>query len=165
MYLSSKTLSRTNWKAKLVLLLLIFSQPARADDEEIYYGSRAGMSATVVSKSGVGTANAVINVKHLPKNAKAYCVGYEQDNSMACVRRTMVDVKIPDKVFGNCKKKTWSDLSGRSYKFLGRHKAGDFAPDYALRDTGSGDILDGSSASGYGEALSVFQALCPGIAK
>ncbi|RUU99571.1 hypothetical protein EOB36_20010 [Mesorhizobium sp. M6A.T.Cr.TU.017.01.1.1] len=151
--------------AKFVLLSVISLQPATAASEEIYYGSRAGMSATVVSKSGIGTANAVIRVEHLPKNAKAYCVEYEQDNSMACVRRTMVDVKIPDRVSGNCTKKTWSDLSGRSYAFLGRHKAGDFAPDYAIKHALSGEILDGSSASGYGEALSVFQALCPGIAK
>jgi hypothetical protein len=37
--------------------------------------------------------------------------------------------------------------------------------DYAVRDMKSGEILDGSSASGYGVALNIFQQLCPGIAK
>ncbi|MEW9612948.1 hypothetical protein AB3G45_03700 [Shinella sp. S4-D37] len=42
--------------------------PARAqDDHSIYYGSRAGMHVTTVSKSGIGTSKAVIMIKHTPK--------------------------------------------------------------------------------------------------
>jgi hypothetical protein len=55
-------------------------------DGRIYYGSRAGMHLTTVSKQGIGTANAIIMVKHTPEDAKAFCVNYALDHSMACVR-------------------------------------------------------------------------------
>ncbi len=136
-----------------------------AEDHSIYYGSRAGMTLTTISKQGIGTASAVIMLKHTPKDAKAYCVGYEQDNSMACVKRAMAEVKVSDRVTGNCKKGTWTDMYGQSYSFEGKPKSSDIMADYAVRDLKSGEILDGSSASGYGVALTIFQQLCPGIAK
>ncbi len=44
-------------------------------------------------------------------------------------------------------------------------KSSDSMADYTVRDLKTGEILDGSSASGYGVALTIFQELCPGIAK
>ncbi|MFW8588846.1 hypothetical protein ACOJBM_40540 [Rhizobium beringeri] len=148
------------------LVIVIGAVPAfAAEDHSIYYGSRAGMHLTTISKSGIGTANAVIMVKHTPKDAKAACVEYDQDNSMACVKRTMAEVKVGDRVTGNCVKRTWTDMYGQSYAFEGKPKSSDIMADYAVRDLKSGEILDGSSASGYGVALTIFQQLCPGIAK
>lgn len=148
------------------LVLLISSAPVlAAEDHSIYYGSRAGMHLTTISKSGIGTANAVIKVKHTPKDAKAVCVEYDLDNSMACVKRTMAEVKVGDRVTGNCVKRTWTDMYGQSYAFEGKPKSSDIMAEYAVRDLKSGKILDGSSASGYGVALTIFQQLCPGIAK
>ncbi|WLF99785.1 hypothetical protein Q5698_22765 (plasmid) [Brucella intermedia] len=144
-------------------ILAIIANSAQA--ESIPYGSRAGMEVTVVSKKGIGTSKAVIATKHTKKNAKEYCVGYEQDNSMACVNRTMKEIKLPETVSGNCKAKTWNDLNGNEFAFLGKHAPGDFAPDYAVKDLKRNEILDGSSASGYGTALAIFEALCPGVAK
>ncbi|MGO7446506.1 hypothetical protein ACC668_17665 [Rhizobium ruizarguesonis] len=123
------------------------------------------MQLTTVSKTGIGTANAVIVVKHTPKDAKAYCVGYQMDHSMACVKRAMAEVKVGDRVTGNCRKRSWTDMYGQSYAFEGPMKSTDSMADYAVRDMKSGEILDGSSASGYGVALNIFQQLCPGIAK
>jgi hypothetical protein len=148
-----------------LLAAAVAHQVGAAEDHSIYYGSRAGMHLTTVSKSGIGTAKAVIVVKHTPKDAKAYCVGYEQDNSMACVRRAMADVKVGDRVTGNCRKATWTDMYGRSYAFEGAMKSANNFAEYAVRDLKSGEILDGSSASGYGLELTIFQQLCPGVAK
>jgi serine protease Do len=53
------------------------------EDDRIYYGSRVGMHLTTVSKEGIGSAHAVIRVKHTPKDAKAYCVEYEGDYSIS----------------------------------------------------------------------------------
>ncbi|WP_245515490.1 hypothetical protein [Rhizobium deserti] len=139
-------------------------QASAAEDHSIYYGSRAGMHLTTVSKSGIGTASAVIVVKHTPKDAKAYCVGYEQDNSMACVKRAMAEVKVGDRVTGNCRKATWTDIYGQSFAFEGAMKSAETFVDYAVRDLKSGEILDGSSASGYPVQLTIFQQLCPGVA-
>lgn len=58
----------------------------------------------------------------------------------------------------------WTALAARGNKFLGKAKPGAGA-DFAIRDLASGDILDGSTASGYDVALGIFLALCPASAK
>jgi hypothetical protein len=148
------------------LISVTFACPVHAEeDHSIYYGSRAGMHVTTVSKSGIGTSNAVIMIEHTPKDAKAYCVEYVQDFSMACVNRTMSDVKVSDRVMANCTERTWTNVYGQAYAFEGNSKSADLNKDYLVRKLASGEILDGSSASGYSTALSIFQELCPGIAK
>ena len=138
---------------------------AIADDGLVYYGSSAGMHLTTISKEGIGTANAVIRVKHTPKDARAFCVEYSHDNSTACVKRTMLDVKIGDRVIANCVKKTWTDVYGKKFAFMGPNKNTDVMVEYAVRDIKTGELLDGSTASGYDVALTSFKLLCPGIAK
>ena len=145
--------------------VLVTAGAAHAADDEIYYGSRAGMSVTTVSKEGVGTSNALIRVEHRPRNAKSYCVDYELDNSMACVRRTMASVKVRDRVTGDCRKRTWTDLNGDRFAFLGPQKNSESMADFVVKRVDTGEVLDGSSASGYPTALSIFKVLCPGIAK
>ncbi|MBP2449071.1 hypothetical protein [Rhizobium leguminosarum] len=149
----------------MIMSLVVAAPVSAEDDHSIYYGSRAGMHLTTISKSGIGTANAVIMVKHTSKDAKAFCVEYDQDNFMACVKQMMAEVKVRDRVTGNCTKKTWTDMYGLSFAFEDRPKSSDIMADYAVRDLKTGEILDGSSASGYGEAITIFQQLCPGIAK
>lgn len=146
--------------------IVVSSAPAQAeDDHSIYYGSRAGMHVTTVSKSGIGTSKAVIMIKHTPKDAKAYCVEYELDYSMSCVKRAIAEVKVGDRVTADCKKGTWTDVYGQAYAFEGQAKSSDLMADYIVRDLKSGEVLDGSSASGYPTALSIFQELCPGLAR
>ena len=154
--------------APIILALCLVAQAGRAQgDEQIPYGSRAGMHLTTVSKQGIGTAHAVIRVKHTPKDAKAACVLYSQDYSMACVRATMAAVKVGDRVTANCVNRTWTDMYGHSYAFLGVAPPTDELKvvKYAVKDLKTGEILDGSSASGYPVELVIFQQLCPGIAK
>lgn len=151
--------------AALLLAASMASLAKAEEDHSIYYGSRAGMHLTTVSKSGIGTSNAVIVVKHTPKDAKAFCVEYSQDYSMACVKRTMAEVKVGDRVTADCKKRTWTDVHGQSYKFEGKSKSTEIMAEYAVRELATGQILDGSMASGFPIALSIFQQLCPGIAK
>src|SRR4051812_1789231 len=57
----------------IVSVLVLPGTVAAQVDNRIYYGSRAGMHLTTVSKQGIGTANAVILLKHTPEDAKAYC--------------------------------------------------------------------------------------------
>ncbi|WP_421995849.1 hypothetical protein [Reyranella sp.] len=139
------------------------AQPA---DDRILYGTRAGMQLTTVSKSGIGTAHAVIRVEHTPQDAKAFCVEYVRDPSPACVRETLADVKIADRVSGDCVAKTWTDMFGGRFAFLGRAKTGsEVMADDAIRDLETGALLDGSPASDYDIELVIFRQLCPGLAK
>lgn len=150
----NSTLNRLPSRTACLLLamatpIVIFSAPAHAeDDHSIYYGSRAGMHVTTVSKSGIGTSKAVIMIKHTPKDAKAYCVEYELDNSKACVKQAMASVKVGERVTADCKKGTWTNVHGESYGFEGKAKSPDMMADYIVRDLKSGEVLDGSSASG-----------------
>lgn len=147
-------------------LSLVIGDGQAQEDDRIYYGSRAGMHLTTVSNEGIGSANAVIVVKHTPKDAKAFCVDYLLDNSMACVKRTMKEVKVSDRVTGNCVKRTWTDMFGQSFAFLGSAKQTDeMMAEYKVKDLKTREILDGSSASGYGVEMTIFNQLCPGIAK
>ena len=165
MALTSKIV--TGW-ATAALSLLALASPAgvRAADDRIYYGTRAGMHLTTVGKSGIGTANAVIRIRHTPEDAKAFCVEYLTDNSPACVRQALAELEIADQVSGNCTTRTWTDMYGRRYAFLGvASKSDDMIADYAIKDLRTGEILDGSPPSGYDVQLTIFRQLCPGVAK
>ena len=146
--------------------LLVSGVVASQQDDRIYYGSRAGMHLTTVSKEGIGSASAVIKLKHTPQDAKAFCVQYAQDNSMACVNQTLATVKAGDRVTGNCVKKTWTDMYDRGYAFLGKAtKPNQLRAEYLVKDLSTGEILDGSSASGFDVQLTIFKQLCPGLAR
>lgn len=155
--------------ASALALLLLGIAPAalgQAASERLSYGSRAGMTLTTVSKSGIGTADAVIRVRHTPEDAKAFCVEYMQDDTPGCVRETLAEVKVADRVSGNCAARNWTDMYGDDYAFLGpAKKSPDTMADYAIRALKTGEILDGSPASGYDVQLEIFRQLCPGIAK
>jgi len=112
--------------AMLVSVILVKIVHAQ-EDHLIYYGSRTGMHVTIISKSGISSSNAVIMIEHTPNDAKAYCVGYEQDFSAACVHRTMADVKIRDRVKGNCEDNTWTDVYGQAYLLEGNVSSSDCA--------------------------------------
>ncbi|MGC0055773.1 hypothetical protein ACNSPG_22495 (plasmid) [Brucella pituitosa] len=149
----------------LVLLAAgtLLSITTMARSETIYYGSRAGMETTVIKKVGLGTANAKIFTKHTKKNAKAFCVEYEQDNSMACVNQTMNDVQIKEVITANCLDKTWTDFGISSYKIIAKNNSSEFMADYIVLNLQSSEILDGSMASGYPTAINLFMTMCPGV--
>jgi hypothetical protein len=145
-----------------VVTTIIFASVFAAKADELYYGSRAGMTVTIISKEGIGTDRAVVHVEHRPANAKQFCTEYLNDNSMACVRRTMLEVQVGDRLSGNCEEKTWTTMGGGRFALLGPDP--DSIADYRIRNIETGDLLDGSSASGYWVALGSFQVLCPGLA-
>lgn len=58
-------------------IIVMTCAPALAAGK-IFYGSRAGMQVSVVSLSGLDTANAVIRTKHTRKDAIAFCRDYVQ---------------------------------------------------------------------------------------
>ena len=129
----------------------------------IPYGSRIGMEVTVTGVQGIGTANAVIRVRHTRENAKEFCVGYSDDNSEECVQRTLREVRINDELRGNCQTGRFTTIGGDTLRFAGpSRRRADGGPKYVI--IGASGPLDGSTASGYYTALSEFNALCPGVA-
>jgi hypothetical protein len=137
---------------------------ASAAAEEIAYGSRVGMSATVISKSGVNTENAVVLFKHTPENAKEFCVGYSNDYSMKCVKSVLRETRLKDRATANCRTGRFSSVWGQEFEFKGKNRnVGDsnIMADYIIVDVETRETLDGSSASSYPEVLDNFTVMCP----
>jgi hypothetical protein len=128
----------------------------------IGYGSRAGMEMTVVSIEGLSTAHAVIRTKHTRENAVAFCRDYVQKVTEECIEREL-SVPLNDVITANCPTGEFTDFGGDHYRFLGpTKKTGDFMmAKYRLMDLRTGEIADGSMASGYQTNMEIFKALCP----
>jgi hypothetical protein len=144
-----------------LLIALAFANPAVASGT-ISYGSRAGMEVTIVSMQGLDTAHAVIRTKHTRENAIAFCRDYVKNVTEECIRETL-NIRLNDEVTGNCLTGEFSDFRGSRYKFLGpnRKSADLLMAKYAIMNLATGEVADGSSASGYPTNIEIFSALCP----
>jgi hypothetical protein len=131
------------------------------------YGSRAGMTTTVLAKEGLDTEHAVIMVKHTREDAEGYCISYVDDPTPECVSRTLAEVKLADRVTANCKSGEFTSLDGDRYRFEGLAKHTDghrTRAKHIVRELSNDEIADGSLASGYLMNMAVFRALCPSTA-
>lgn len=154
--------SRAAANAFIDCLGLPIRSPSNFVNLEVYYGSRAGMAATVIGESGLDTANAIIRIRHTQENAKAFCTEYLLDKSDACIAKTMDEIKFrSDSVAGNCLSGEFKDMWNNLYRFEGKNLDPDVMAPFRIRNLQDDTILDGSSASGYGTAMGVLKALCP----
>ena len=146
----------------LSLLLSLGSTSAAIASGKIYYGSRVGMTVTVISTLGLDTANAVIRTKHTQDDAVTFCREYVGKITQECVRREL-ETRLNDFVAANCLTGKFTDFYGKHYRFLGpnKNKNDDSEAKYRIQDASSGEIANGSSASGYGTNLEIYKALCP----
>jgi hypothetical protein len=153
--------SRLFFWMSLAILAFIFSGSHAHASGKIFYGSRAGMQVSVVRVANIGTERAAIYVEHRREDARKFCIDYLRDRSEKCVRKTLEETLLSDKLVGNCKTGVFTSLWGDSLKFAGerRAKKNDDGPKYLILKDGA--ALDGSSASGYDVYLGQFKALCP----
>ena len=78
---------RERWLPEVVGLLLFvcpMTEVAYASGK-IYYGSRAGMTVTVVSVQGLNTTHAVIRTTHTREDALGFCRDYVQKITPSCI--------------------------------------------------------------------------------
>lgn len=145
------------------------SEACAEEPERLGYGSRAGMDVIIVGKSGINTSKAVIKIKLTLENAAEFCELYLNDTSKSCAKKILRadGAKLWPAVTGNCRAKTWTDMYGNSYVFKGRNlnTSGNVMAEFLIENRKTGEVLDGSSASGYGVAIGVFEALCPRTSK
>jgi hypothetical protein len=130
-------------------------------NSEVYYGSRVGMAATVVDEIGLDTGLSEIKITHTRENALAFCRDYVLDPSEKCIEQTMADVKFSDRIYGNCQTGEFVDMWDSRFRFEGKNYDPNIMADFRIRSLKDDQILDGSSASGYGTAIGVLKALCP----
>jgi hypothetical protein len=144
--------------ASLVTLILTLGSSYAA--VLLPYGTRAGMSVTIVELKGIDTEAATIRVEHTRANAKAFCVEYVQTTDEQCVETTLREVRLNDVIKANCKTGLFTNLGGASLRFAGASPSGE-EPKYRIFRSGSVEPLDASMASGYNVNLDQFTALCP----
>ena len=126
---------------------------------KINYGSRLGMQVTVNSIRGIGTSRAVIEVEHTREDATTFCREYVQKVTPKCIEDELA-TEIGGELSGNCQSGEFETLTGDQLIFKGVSKTEDMA-DYEIAVKDTGELLDGSSASGYPVVLEQFLALCP----
>jgi hypothetical protein len=146
--------------AEFGLALLCVTAAVARGEEKIFYGSRVGMTVTVVSASGLDTEHAVIAVKHTRNDAVAFCRDYVGKVTARCVRD---ELKAPLKstISANCSTGEFTNFYGYRFRFDGPSRAKDAMAKYRIIDVATGEVADGSSASGYSVNLGIFRALCP----
>ena len=141
-----------------ILFVMVASLPALASGT-IGYGSRAGMEVTVLGVEGLNTARAIIRTKHTRENAISFCRDYVGKITEDCVRQELA-LPMNDQITANCLTGEFTDFFGVRYRFLGRNRQQDSMAKYAIVDLSTGEIADGSSASGYGTNMVIYRALC-----
>ncbi|MBX3513130.1 MAG: hypothetical protein KF750_06055 [Xanthobacteraceae bacterium] len=128
---------------------------------KIFWGSRAGMSVTVIHMSGLSTPNAIIRTKHTHEDAISFCREYVGKITPLCIREQLA-IPLNDAIEANCPAGEFTNFQGSRFSFQGENKdRKEFQPKYIIKDLANGDILDGSSASGYPVLAQIFKALCP----
>jgi hypothetical protein len=129
--------------------------------ETIQYGTRMGMVADIISKKGLDTDNAIITTKHTRENAIAFCRDYAFSAREQCIEEELA-TELSSEISANCETGTFNNLYGDVREFRGLNDSNDpVAPKYIIADPQSGEIADGSFASGYHVNLDIFRALCP----
>lgn len=147
---------------------LFLNYPAHAAGK-LHYGSRVGMSVTVVLMQGLNTSYAIIRTKHTREDAEELCREYERltpkdDRWNACIQSALA-TRMNDQVVANCKTGVFTNFYGGRRLYLGRNGKGaevdGTKPPSLLKDLDSGRLLGDYSASGYSTDLQIFGALCP----
>jgi hypothetical protein len=143
-------------------LILSCAQAQAAVGDKIYFGSRAGMEVTIVAVEGIDTEAAVIRTEFTPEDAKRFCIEYVGAVTPECIAEQL-ELKLNDRVTANCVTGEFVTFFGDHYRFEGRTSDPDaaFLAEYVIRDLTTGEIADGSMASGYPVNIEIFTALCP----
>ncbi|WP_246720895.1 lysozyme inhibitor LprI family protein [Rhizobium ruizarguesonis] len=156
-------LKMTMTKAVGAYKSIILGEPVDGDHKDkVYYGSRAGMQVSVVSRSGIDTPRAVIQIEHRREDAVAFCRDYVLKVTDQCIQDELA-VDLQNKFTGDCKTGRFTTITGQTYVFLGRNTATDagIGNDFVVIDPDTNEPLDGSMASGYPVAIDQFKELCP----
>lgn len=127
--------------------------------DKLFYGSRVGMTVTVTSRSGIDTNSATIRAAHTADDAKGFCKEYVGNVTQQCITDELA-TPLSAEIAANCSSGDFSNFYGEIFQFLGPSEKGADAP-FKIKNKKSGEIADGSSASGYPVNSELFKALCP----
>ena len=117
------------------------------------WGERQGMSARIISRSGLNTEHASVTAEKDRDGATIWC-RVNHDYSAECIRQTLEDTKLArakTTLRGNCRTKTYTDFWSRNLRHL----------DDDILNLDTKEKLGVSTATGSMVAQTAFEALCP----
>lgn len=144
-------------------------QAAASDEErrDVLVGERPYETLTITGKKDLGSEDAEISYAFTAADAKTQCEALNGDDPVdQCVTKVMQQEQDNDggmrgTIVANCRTGIFTDPGGEVYAFV--REDSDGRTDLAIRDLGNKQIMDGSTASGYGSAVDSFAALCPAV--
>ena len=136
--------------------------PEPSPDDVVYSGSRVGMYEDIISKDGLNSSRAIIKTVPSRKGSITFCREYSKDYTLKCIEDGLRNDR-PAVITADCPAGRFVDFSGGRFQFLGKNKNanGDIMADYLIKDLKSGEILDGSSASGTGSRRGFLRHYVP----
>jgi len=158
------------------VFLLTFLFPFGSANVAAYAGdnrfpvSSKGVQATIVATSGRDTSQALAIGQVQDANLREYCnrdpggmtIRYGGSMSISqCVKA--MNREVGGKKYSasaNCPAKTVTVHWGKIYKLVSKRYMDGYW-EYVWRDEYSGDVLDGSNASGAPTVTSTYEILCP----
>jgi hypothetical protein len=103
----------------------------------------------------------VILTQHRREDALAYCRDYELRITRKCIADELAK-HLKATISADCSRGIFSNFTGDRLQMKGLNpKTDDVGPKYILVNLGTGEVADGSEASGYPINMGIFQALCP----
>jgi hypothetical protein len=148
--------------------LLVFAMAALpVSAETLAWDGHAGMESTIISKSGIDTASAVVKLKQNREDITRYCEYVRNtDDIPSCVEELL---KAPQEnaFTANCLTGEFSVYPGSflyflgpTEKYAGTVKMPEYPPEYLIQNE-EGKIMSDIHASGYSVVFGIFRALCP----
>lgn len=166
-------MSMTLNSIRLGILALALLAPAAFAGQKgpvrVAYGERAGMDATVVSRSGTDTEHASIRAKITPSDRRRYCRESSPRTPLSeCLKWSPFFAGFRE-IVGDCTSGVFIDMDGRLLRFVGRDpnfgEASPWTTKYAIVQGVDSPPLQAYTVSGYDVAIGNFMALCPAAVK
>ena len=145
--------------------LLVVGSAAGAEAESLSLGSK-GWAPTVISKSGIGTANAVAEAKVTRKEIEGWCANWSPGDK-GCVQRELAspDAKKTYRASADCTAGRITPVDGNTYMLAGKWDNSDIGGGRTRWRDAAGKIVGRDNASGGLAIAQQWEVLCPGVVK
>ncbi len=139
------------------------SGPAAAAEEWLSLGSK-DWAPTVITKSGIGTANATAEAKVTRKEIEGWCANWSPGDK-GCVARELArpEAQTKYRASADCTRGRITAVDGQSYALAGVWDASDIGAGRTRWRDASGKIVGRDNASGGLAIAQQWEVLCPGI--
>jgi hypothetical protein len=151
--------------AGIVAATLVSAGAAGAEGEWLSLGSKS-WAPTIVSKAGIGTANAVAEARVTRKEIEGWCANWSPGDK-GCVQRELSnpDTKKTYRATADCVAGRITPVDGNTYTLAGKWDNSDIGGGRTRWRDASGKIVGRDNASNGLGISQQWEVLCPGPVK